>query len=338
VTRAPTGFGERIAAIIPAPDTDATSSWRRMITTVDPGLKGAFALQGMSLRPDVAYEMQEGALIVTCDIHRDHRDIRLWRAETGGLTEIKTWRQRSPLGARIVAYIARRLPPHTAAPVRIERITNEYVARCARCRQTVPPGDGDVAPRVGEHCDVTHTGPCPPAPPPPETIDPNRRPGQCFACGGWVKARTGVAVLTEADFGDARYRPMHKGECPVDAPPGPGNRVSNWCTDCASLVRPGDGYWHRNELRHTGPCPPPASGATWLIRRRGADAEYRAGQVRRVRLDLRDGGAPVPPHAPGCRVLAEQYTELIATVLETRTGRDGSWQQARIRTATPAEA
>jgi hypothetical protein len=60
--------------------------------------------------------------------------------------------------------------------------------------------------------------------------------------------------------------------------------------------------------------------------------------VRRVRLDLREGGDPVPPDAPGCRVLAEQYTELIATVLETRTGRDGSWQQARIRTATPAEA
>lgn len=320
---------ELITVLVPSVDASATRSWRKLITAVDKTQEGAFALDGHWLDAGVAYELDAGALVVTCDKTPDGYKVILYRSETGGLAEVKTWHLKGPLGKLVTGYIARRLPEgafqHWGR--RLEEASNRWDGRCQTCRNTVPAGAGTWSERYG----VRHrTGQCPPPPPPPEVVVPNWHAGYCPDCGGWVSARCGIGVRrsTQDPVTGSWYRPKHE-QCPTVPLPGPPNWVTDWCADCGEIVEPGFGYWLKGQLRHTGACPDPLPIATWQVRGRRGQGRFEVGQVLRVGIDTRYGGHPVPVTAPGYRRLAEGYEQIIAVVIEV-ADRPRGRQRARV--------
>jgi hypothetical protein len=347
-----------IALVIPERPDNATSEWRRLIRSIDPTKKGAFALGGPRLDAGAAYELPEGAIVVAVDRYRDRWHVRMMRAEPGGLETVHEWDRKSPLGQRVVDYIARRLPPNADQHqfTRLEAMPNRWHSWCQICRRPVPAGQGRVVWEANRSRVRHHPGQCPP---PREIITPNLYPGLCMACGGWVAAGEGSAIRRTAprEGSGGMYEPMHGtpdgGTCPDDPIPGPPNRTAGWCADCGELAEPGRGYWLANRLHHIGACPEERTpGPTWTLRvRRRTRAEV--GRVARFRLEL-DDDQPVPDFAPGFRVLSNEepigwpsrrrrptpgprYVEMIGVVLEVVESASGR-RRARIRAATPAEA
>lgn len=329
------------AVVVPDAPASASRSWRKLVTTVDANARGAFALEGAWLDAGVAYELPEGASVIVCDAVDGGYEVALDRVEDGVLTVVKTWELKGPLGKRVTDYIARRLAPGAAThrARRLEANVNWFAARCTACRQEVAAGAG-IAEQYGpgSRWQVRHLGQCPPPPPPPEVITPNRYSGLCFTCGGWMEAGTGVAVRLpqQHEATGSWYQPMHAGPCPADALPGPPNRVSGWCADCAQIVSPGEGYWLRDELHHAAACPPMPPERVWLIRKRRREDPYEVGQVRRVGIDSRRGGPEVPVEGPGYRRLGPCYEQLIIVVVQV----DDSYrhQEAQVRAASWDEA
>jgi hypothetical protein len=338
---APAGRQEWVTRVVPDWERKATKSWRRLVIGIDREHRGARAFLGPWLDPGKAYELPVGGLVVACDNFSGRRwEVRILRVDQAELTEVKTWVLKAPLGKRVVDYAARRLVPdaprHSAHARDVAE--NRWDGWCAYCHRPVAARAGQIAAFDGRTRVVHRPGDCPPPPPPREVIDPNRHPGLCFACGGWVGAGDGVAILVNDVPGTHRYRPMHKNDCPADAVPGPPNRVTDWCADCGELVHPGDGYWRDNELRHRYTCPAPALRVpAWVIRRGRGDSRIAVGEVLRVRVDLRTAGPPVPVDAPGYRALSATYVELVGVVTEIVERKRGR-QRAKVRAATPAEA
>lgn len=336
-----TGAAPTVALVVPAQPEGALSCWRRVITAAKPGGRSTYALDGPWLNPGTGYEITEGALVLLCDRYADRRTVRLARAATAELADIKTWELKSPLGKRVVDFVARRLPAdaaaHTAA--RLEPEANRRPGRCARCRRPVAARAGIL---IRDHATVLvahRTGQCPP---PPDVVRPNRGAGPCHRCGGWVERGEGAARLTPAAPGAApgkpSYRPFHEGDDCARSLPGPRNRDGGWCGTCGELVPPGEGYWLDRQLHHAGPCPrPTAPGPTWVVRRRYGDPPAQPGDVLRIRVDTRRRGHDIPLTAPGYRMLDEAgYAEMIGVVLETV--QHGYKVRVRVRPATAGEA
>ncbi|HBF84955.1 MAG TPA: hypothetical protein DD420_35015 [Streptomyces sp.] len=348
---------------IPPRHPDSIRSWRRLVQYIDPAATGAYALCGSGLEAGVAYTLPDGALVVVCDKLPDRFLVQLLRVTEHALAEEKTWELKAALGKRVVDYIGRRLLPgagdHRAR--RAESMPNRYQGRCATCRRTVTAGQGVVHPAsTGLSPTVTHRpGECPP---PPEVLVPNRRSEPCLVCGRWVAAGAGIARLRTqpSEATGSAYQACHQGECPLDAPLGPTNRMAGWCSDCGHLVPAGQGWRHPFEdaapLRHLdNTCPEPDPFPSWIVKRPRKQEPLQPGQVRRVRVDLRGGvaegwvdllmwarwkrpdNADVPPAAPGFRVLRDSYVEMVGVILETVGGGRRS-QSARVRAATPEEA
>lgn len=337
-TAAPVAYSPVAAVVIPEDPIDAERSWRRLITGVDntAGV-GAYALRGPWLDAGVAYRIDTGALIVACDKTQSGYRVVLYRVETGGLVEVKTWDLKGPLGKRVTDYVARRLPAgsRTHEARRLEEAPNRWDGRCRTCRNKVAAGVGTWS----EYRGARHLpGQCLPPPPPPETVAPNWHSGVCLACGGWVSARCGIAVRRtyQDTVTGLWYQPMHY-QCPDNPLPGPPNRVAGWCAECGELVEPGHGYWLHDQIHHAGTCPSPLPIATWLVRMRRRQDRYEIGQVRRVGIDTRRGGRPVPVDAPGYRRIAEGYEQIIAVVIEVVDLPRGR-QEARVMTASWADA
>lgn len=339
---------EITALTVPEEPKRAIKSWRRLVTGIDPAARpGARQLQGPWLTPRRAYALPLGAVVLTCDRFSHEWRVTMAIVETGELTVVKEWRLKSPMGARVVAYVGRRLPKNAAThqAVMLEDEPNRYAGRCIHCRQKVLATTGRLV-DYGDRKRVAHArNECPPPPPPPAVITPNRHSGLCYLCGHWVNAGEGVALrLAERDsVTGSWYRPAHQiepGACPPDALPGPVNRAAAWCADCEQLVSPGEGYWFplgEDRLHHREACPTPTlTGPSWIVRRPRHEAPYEVGQVRRVRVDLRRGGDPVPEDVPGRRVLSETYIEFVALVAETV--QRGRRQLARVCPATGTEA
>lgn len=330
--------GERTAIVVPAQPAGARKSWRRMVTAIEPVGTDAFALAGPWLDADIAYDVPDGALILSCDVFDGHREISLWRVTDDALNPVKTWTSKKPLGRAVLNYTGRRITVTAGTPQRLENReprVNAYPGRCGKCRRHVEAGAGLLL-DIGGSWSTEHVS----CPPPPRFITPNRYSNTCFACGSWVAAGEGVAIrLDQPAAGTGSwYWPMHPGQCPADGVPGPANRVPGWCADCGEQVRPGGGYWLYEALHHRGPCPrSTTTGPTWLVRRRFWIGGFAAGQTRRVQVDLRRGGPDVPACAPGLRVLSAGYVEFVATVMDT-ADYSGGGQRARVRPATAAEA
>ncbi|WP_149563166.1 hypothetical protein [Streptomyces cacaoi] len=343
----PTQPGSWPLVTIAEEPADALSSWRRLVTGTDPSARpGARTLVGQWLDPGCIYALPVGGVVVTCDRYSGQWHLTMCTVTDDGLTTVKEWRQKSPMGARAASYVARRLPD-TAADMRAVAVqaksrTNLYDGRCYHCRRWVDAGAGRLIDSGGRKEPAHLSGQCPP---PPQVVTPNRRGEPCQLCGNWVERGTGVALRqSEPDPATGSYyRAAHQtepGACPLGALPGPRNRVNGWCSLCGELVAAGGGYWdptaHRS-LRHAGDCPAPKwSGPTWQVRRARHEPAFKIGQVRRVRVDLRRGGDPVPPQTLGYRVLSETYIELIGLVVEVVE--IGRRQWARLCPATASEA
>lgn len=339
---APTGPADDVDVVVP--EVGLVRGWAKLLTRTDPSQRGAFQLLGHPLRPGSAYRMPSGALVLIVD-HDDAvvRTVRLLRAETGGLVEVKCWVCKSGPGAAVARYAAPRLAVgaagHTA--VRAEAVPNRWPGRCVLCTGWLKAGAGEFHALTRT---LTHTRRA--CPPPPESIPRNRFAGRCFACGNWVGAGAGAAVRRpDAEARADKWAPIHHAPCPPEAVPGPPNRGAGWCHLCSEFVAPGDGFWLRGRLSHAAGCPAPVTTATtWLAAVRAYRCPAR-GQV--VRAEVRtDRAGQVPPELPGFRVLQESYVQLVGVVLEAIPARRGwlvngprrSRHRIRVRAATPAEA
>ncbi|MEV5204390.1 hypothetical protein [Streptomyces sp. NPDC053720] len=347
---------ERTCLVCPAQPEQAVKSWRKLVTGVDDGARGAFALQGKFLSPSVAYDLPVGAVVVVVDQYPDRWEVAMTRTGTGELEPVREpWVLKGALGKRCTDYIARRLPAGAAGhqAVRLDDHPNSFPGQCMLCRNPLEAGQGRLmAAQDGRTRPAHRAGECLPPPPLPEVLTPNRRPESCLLCGRWVAAGDGIARLTTATAqGRPVYRAAHDGPCPADALPGPVNNWAGWCARCTAYVEAGTGYWDVDdrEVHHRpGACPDPEGEPVWWVRRPRGEESLEPGQVRRVQVDLRDltltgrrqdvpVNSPVPASAAGFRVLSPQYMELVARVLECVPGRRGR-QWARVRAATPAEA
>lgn len=356
-----------VTLVVPGTPEGAVKAWRRLVTGIDPAARpGAWQVTGPWLRPAGAYQLPDGAVVLLCDQYDDRREVTMATTAPGELLPVKTWTLKGPIGKRVTAFIARRLPAGSDRwrSLLLDEVPNRRPGRCPDCRRWVAPGAGRIVADTtsGRHQVAHPRGACPP---PPQVIAPNRRGEPCYLCADWVEPGTGVAVrLAEKDpVTRSWYRAAHQtvpGGCPPGALPGPVNRSPGWCADCGELVRPGSGYWSPDEenlLRHARACPVPSvAGPTWIVRRPRHEPRYQTGQVRRVRVDLRSGPAviwpedqlvpftirrpdqpPLPASAPGLRVLGASYVEMVGVVIETIGGSHGG-QRARVRAATTGEA
>jgi len=330
-----------VAVVVPGKAEGATSEWRRLIRTIDSGTSGAFALNGPRLDAGAVYELPYGAVVLIVDRFPDRWHVRMATADLTGLETVHEWTTKSPLGKRVVDYIARRLPAdaETYRYVRLEAMPNRWPSWCRRCRGPVPAQAGRVENRDGHNIVTHHPGQCPP---PPEIVTPNRYAGLCMACGGWVAASAGSALRrTAPKASGGRYEPIHgtpEGSgCPDNPTPGPPNRSPGWCHDCGELVDGGHGYWLHDRLHHADACPPAMAVPTWISRPRRT--LLKVGEVARVRIETggRDNAdrPAIPQDAPGYRILQVGYVEMVGVVVETLTGER---QRARIRAATADEA
>jgi hypothetical protein len=324
--------------IIPAADRDATKAWRRLIRHVDPSREGAFALTGQGLDPGAAYRIRHGAVIVSVDTTATIRRIRLLTVTTRGLEVAREWTQKSPLGARVVKAVAKALP---ASPVQyagaVAGVVNRWDGYCYRCRQDVPSGAGNVV-RIGDKSRVTHRDQCPPVP-----ARPNAYATSCSACGRWVPAEAGVVVGVDESLaattewlatGRVRWVIEHvPGGCATATPYGP-NRYTDWCP-CGRLVYAGQGEWADGVARHATGCQAPPPLPMWRTARR--DQPFAVGEVLRTTVSPRPGERDVPAESPGCMVVDETVTSLIATVVDART-REDDLHTALVRAATWEEA
>lgn len=333
------------AVVVPSIPAGSRGSWRRLVQSIDANAQGAFALCGQRLDAGIAYDVPVGALILAVDKFADHRDVQLLRAADADLEPVKTWQVKAPLGKRVVDFVARRLPDGSQRleARRLDAVPNRWDSWCRSCRNPVPAGTGRVLWDDGAYRFRVyhHPGQCPPPPPPPPVITPNRYSGLCCLCGIWMYPGEGVALLRDTldVISGSRYQPAHSPACPAEGLPGPRNRVGGCCAECGLLVAPGDGYWllHTERAMVHADCPAGLTGPRWVIRARFDEDGYEAGQVRRVRLDLRHGGMDVPMDVPGRRVLSPTYIELIGVVDQVVDGARGR-QWAQIRAATAAEA
>ncbi|MFD3908832.1 hypothetical protein ACFXOL_21030 [Streptomyces californicus] len=344
----PLAGSESTYLVSPPRPEGATKSWRKLVKAVDAREKGAFALEGKFLEPGIAYSISTGAVVVTVDEYPGHRRVAMTRVGIVDLEPEKEWLLKAPLGKRVTDYIGRRLPARAAAhsAQRLDAIPNSYAGRCVLCRNQVAARRGRLIHVSGYDRKRTahHVGACPP---PPEVITPNRRSEPCLLCGMWVNAREGVAHLRSSQnpSSEPAYTAAHT-QCPVDGVPGPANRATGWCGLCSQPVPAGRGYWDIDEhqVRHRpGRCPDPEPEQVWWARSPKGEPWMRAGQVRRVQVDLRPGrysvpdNAPVPVTATGFRMLSPTYVELVGRVLECIEDRAGR-QWARVRAASGAEA
>lgn len=336
LTRTTPDTGE--AVIIPRAEHGSTKTWRRLVRAVLPDREGAFALDGPPLEAGAAYQVASGAVIVAVDHVGDVRHIRLLQVTARGIEQVKEWRQKAPLGARVVKSVAKVLP---AAPVQhaaaVAGVTNRWDGRCYRCGQDVTAGAGNVVWVQGKSR-VTHRDQCPPVPPRPNTY-----PSACASCGRWVPAEAGVVVGIDTSrdataewlsTGRVRWAVEHtQGGCETAAPYGP-NRYTDWCA-CGRLVHAGQGHWVDGAPRHATGCSTPPALPMWRTARR--DRPFTTGDVLRTTVTPRPGEHPVPAEAPGCMVVDETVTSLIVTVVDTRTREDGL-HMAKVRAATWEEA
>lgn len=340
-----------VAAVIPPEPDGATRSWRKLVRAVQPGADSTFGLDGPFLTPDLAYELPDDAIVVTCDRYDQRRVITVMRAADSALEVIKAWEMKGPLGKRAADWVRRRLAPGAPAhqAVLIEEEPNRYDGRCRRCRNPVPAGTGHAW-RDGEtgQWKVYHRkGQCLPPPPPPQRVEPNWRGGPCFRCGGWVEREEGAAVLTctPAAGEKAEYAPVHAGDCPSDPAAGPANQRKGWCGRCNMPLRPGEGCWQArddNPARMMLACHPrcPTEGPAfpvWYVRVH--DARPGDGDVILARAAPWSGRVPVPDAAPGYRLLpgAQGLVQFAAVVLDTIDGPYGG-VRARVRAASWEEA
>lgn len=336
----PGGQGTDHQVLLTAPHTQdgARRSWCKLVRGVDRDRPGGFALRGDILDAGRAYEVSAGALLVAADAVGEHWHVRVLRAETGGAVEVKTWLQKNQIGPRIVDWVGRRLP---AGPVHLHAAEcerwqcNRYSGRCREC-------GGQVQARTGwqrrEHGSwvILHDGPCP--------VRRNAYAGPCWDCSGWIAVGEGVLQLRSPRLGVARrrLRRCHAGECPVvpAARPDRCNEFRDWCLDCGEWVAPQQGVLRPGGVEHRdGQCPSATVAVpTWRIRRVGMP--FVDGEVLRTRFtpQASRGEQPIPPAAPGYRLLDEEgFAEVIGVVLQQRSG-VGARQYARVRVATPEEA
>lgn len=340
-----------VAAVIPPQPRGAVKSWRKLIRAVQPGAGSAFGLDGSFLSPGLAYELPEGALIITCDQYEKRRVITVMRAGDSALDVIKAWEMKGPLGKRAADWVRRRLdaaaPAHRA--VLIEEEPNRYEGRCPQCRNPVPAGAGHARRdgRTGRWRAYHRRGQCPPPPPLPQRVEPNYRGGPCFRCGGWVEREEGSAILTctPAPGEKPEYAPVHGGDCPPVPAEGPANQREGWCGRCGELLSPGEGCWQERDdnparmmlachpaCRTPGPATP-----SWTVRVH--DGTPRDGDVILARAAPWSGPAPVPQAAPGYRLLpgGTGLVQFAAVILRTVTGPHGG-TRARVRVADIEEA
>lgn len=326
--------------VIPSAPPDTVSSWRRMVLAVDPDKVGAYALSGRELRAGTAYRLPHGALVVSCDKYADRRDIILWRAETGGLVEVKSWSQKAPLGKRVTAFISQHLPcldRHALAGfAALEDLPNRWDSWCSYCREPIPAGEGRLL-RGGSKTTVAHRGPCPPRLP-----MPNQWPGRCASCDGWIDAGDGIVVAAPGWTPpiQAPWTIRHPAGCPASPEPAPiiANRWPDWCHVCGEMTEAGEGWYEPGlGVRHDWPCPEATvTCQTWRAYRPERAGEPEQGAAAWTRITVREGECPIPPSAPGFQVLAEDLVQAVMVVLDWRKARGG--YLARVRTATPAEA
>lgn len=340
---------ERTAVVVPGEAPGATRSWRRMVTGVDPSYGSAYGLSGPWLAAGVAHGFPPGAVVIAVDRVNREWTVRMMRVTDVELVDEKVWTLKTPLGKRVLDYMARRLAPDAAEhrAVRLEPESNPWEGQCRNCRNTVPAQEGHYRRGHG----VTHKlGECPPPPPPPDQVRPNRRGEPCLLCGGWVEAYSARALLLSHPIVDdegtilQRYQATHD-TCPPDPVPGPANRRPGWCRTCRRVTHPGEGYWHEDALRHKK-CPQAAGGDTWIVR---LAREARVGETVECRVDLRGGygqswqgldyrvwrrpdNPPVPLSTPGFRYYSPTYVGIIGVVIDT-IGR-----QALVRAASRGEA
>ncbi|MFJ5122373.1 hypothetical protein [Kitasatospora sp. NPDC088548] len=331
---------------------EGRTGWRRLVTACPEGAASARTLEGEWLDAGYRCSLPAGALVVGVDCAGEEYEVALHRvdpAAPGGMAVVKTWIRRSPIGAREIAFVRRRLAPGAAwHRAQGKERPNTLAGPCRRCGQQVPPGAGTLSGGKGAWVLVHREDICPPR---PEVLEANRFAGPCAICSGWVPAGTGQALLVNRSEPDryaraltargrrpARYAAAHRDTCPPDAPPGPPTTGTTWCTGCGHRIEPGAGHWAAG-AHHTGPCPdgPPVSGPWWTLRHttRGPVPD---GQLLTVRFVPRPEQPPVPADAPGVRVLDEKgFTELIAVVLD-HAQRPGRRTTVQVRPATWPEA
>jgi len=335
---------DRYAVVIPEEPAGAVRSWRKLVSAVDGGRGGAYALRGGWLDPDKAYELPASALVVACDTFPEVREVVLYKAAGGTLETVKQWTLRTPLGKRVTDFTARRLAPgasgHRAVP--LEDLANRYDGRCRTCRQPVPALTGRAwTARDGSRTVAHREGECPPPPPPPPRVEPNLYADACLWCGGWVAAETGAAILGEQAEPGRRglYRAVHQ-VCPPDPLPGPVNSREAWCSECSGIVAGQAGCWVLQPgggrlLRHHPACPGTAPAEPrWIV-----GAEGRTGDAVTARADLRRGGPAIPETVPGYRILDDQglYIQFYGVITAVIRGRYGKWE-TQVRAATLDEA
>jgi hypothetical protein len=336
---------EPAAVVIPEEPAGAVRTWRKLVTRVDPGRSGAYALAGAWLDADKAYELPDLAMVVACDTFPEVREIVLYQVRNGVLATEKRWTVKAPLGKRVTDYTARRLARDAGAhkAVSLEDLANRYDGRCRTCRQPVPALSGRTWTNRDGSREVAHReGECPPPPPPPPRVEPNLYADACLWCGGWVAAGTGAAVLGEqAEPGRrGRYRAVHRDPCPASPLPGPVNSREAWCSECCGIIAQHAGCWvlqpgGRRLLRHYPACPGAGPGEPrWIV-----NAEGSTGDAVIARADLRRGGPQVPLGAPGYRILDDYglYIQFYGVVTGVIRGRGGKWE-TQVRAATLDEA
>lgn len=341
----------KVAVVIPPQPDGAVKAWRKLVREVKPGADSTFGIDGWFLTADVAYELPEGATVITCDQFQERRVITVMKAADSALEVIKAWETKGPLGKRACDWIRRRLAVEAAShrAVLIEEEPNRFEGRCMRCRNPVAIGAGHAwrDDETGRWKVYHRKGTCPPPSPPPQRVEPNYRGGPCFRCGGWVEAEAGAAILafTPAAGEKPQYVPVHGGDCPPEIAAGPANQRKGWCGRCNEPLRPGEGCWQARDddmsrmmlachpgCRTDGPAFP-----VWFVRIH--DGAARDGDVILARATPRSGREPVPASAPGYRQLPGEggLVQFAAVVLDAIAGPYGGLR-ARVRVADWEEA
>lgn len=318
-----------LATFAVAPVPDGANGWRRLITGIDDSRTGAFAITGQKLHPGGCYSAHHGTLIVAVDAYPDHRDIQLLAVHPGGLAALKTWRQKVPLGARVVTAVKKHLPgapTHTAAP--LAGVPNRRPARCCYCDGMLGVGQGRVVQMNNGAIRITHPDKCPPI-----KTTRNERDGHCTECSKPVPARAGVIYrVWDTLTSTSRWAIRH--ETPTDCSAAPlysPNKWDDWCSVCHRTVRAGAGLVVNGAAQHLENTCTESVIPMWRITR-GLDNKVSYGDTLRVTLKHRRSDQEVPDTAPGWAVLNLGMTSVVVTVVDTQLL--DTHQAALVRVAT----
>jgi len=209
----------------PPPGCDQAASWRKVVTGVDAGRTGGYAVTGEFVAAGDRIEVPEGAVVLTVDktaagytTYRSHHRsyetyqqhtaaVTVWTAGAEGLTQ--RWSRdfksaKSAVGALTMRQLRKLLNPDAASTtvrvVEAAQRPNRGPGHCRWCGESVSVGRGHVVGH-GPDAQIEHWRSCPPSPRRPEPGTP------CTACGVTLTDRDAHMVMVRD--GEGRWEPRH---------------------------------------------------------------------------------------------------------------------------------